>query len=210
MDMTDKVTGVPELPELTFDDPSHIYRLDGEIIPSVSRIMEPLKEATYSGISEKTLRNAADKGSSVHNSIENFFKFGIEDVAPEHRAYFDAFLDWFEKEQPVVVGSEIRIYHKILRYGGTIDLLYYDRNGWLILLDFKTTYAISDMSCGVQLESYEQALASHGIKVDGKKILHLKRNGRYKVIDYPANDSRRWRVFGSLKCLYDYIQSYKK
>ena len=97
MDMTDKVMEVPELPELTFDDPSHTYRLDGEIIPSVSRIMEPLKEATYSGISEKTLRNAADKGSSVHNSIENFFKFGIEDVAPEHRAYFKALGAYFSR-----------------------------------------------------------------------------------------------------------------
>ena len=210
MDMTDKITAVPDFPELTFDDPTHIYRLDGEVIPSVSHVMEPLKEATYSGVSEKTLQIAADKGSSVHNSIENFFKFGIEDVAPEHRVYFDAFLDWFYEEQPVVVGSEIRIYHKLLRYGGTIDLLYYTRDGRLILLDFKTTYTISDMSCGVQLEAYEQALASHGIRVDGKKILHLKRNGKHKVFDYPAGDSRRWRVFGALKCLYDYIQSYKK
>ena len=152
-DMTDKVVEVPDLPELTFDDPSHTYRLDGEIIPSVSEVMVPLKEATYSGVSEKTLRNAADKGNAVHNSIENFFKFGIEDVAPEHRMYFDAFLDWFEEEEPVVVGSEIRIYHKILRYGGTIDLLYYNKRGELILLDFKTTYSISDMSCGVQLEA---------------------------------------------------------
>lgn len=211
MDMTDRITAVPDLPELAFEDSTHTYRLDGEIIPSVSRIMEPLKEATYSGISEKTLRNAANKGSSVHNSIENYFKFQIEDVAPEHRAYFDAFLAWLSEAQPiVVVGSEVRIYHKILRYGGTIDLIYYDKDGLLTLADFKTTYTISDMSCGVQLESYDQALASHGIKVQKKKIIHLKRNGKFKVIDYPVGDTVRWRVFGALKCLYDYVQSYKK
>lgn len=34
MDMT---VEVPELPELTFDEASHIYRLNGDIIPSVSR-----------------------------------------------------------------------------------------------------------------------------------------------------------------------------
>ena len=66
------------------------------------------------------------------------------------------------------------------------------------------------MSCGVQLESYDQALASHGIKVQKKKIIHLKRNDKFKVIDYPVGDSVRWRVFGALKCLYDYVQSYKK
>lgn len=38
MDMT---VEVPELPELTFDEASHIYRLNGDIIPSVSKLMEP-------------------------------------------------------------------------------------------------------------------------------------------------------------------------
>lgn len=65
------------------------------------------------------------------------------------------------------------------------------------------------MTCGVQLEAYAQALASHGIKVEQKKILHLKKDGRYDDRSYPANDAQRWRVFGSLKCVYDYIQSYK-
>lgn len=209
MNQTGKAVTVPDFPELTFDDDRHIYRLDGDVIPSVSRIMEPLKNVNYAGVSERTLRNAADKGTSVHNSIENFIKFGIEDIATEHQLYFNAFLEWWTTAQPVVVGSEIRIYHKILRYGGTVDLLcYIDER--LTLIDYKTTYAVSDMSCGVQLEAYEKALESHGIKVDQKMILHLKRDGRFKVIPYPANDSLRWRTFGALKCVYDYTKSYDK
>lgn len=207
MDQTGKVLEFPDLPELTFDDAKHIYRLDGIEIPSVSRIMEPLKDANYAGISERTLQRAADKGTSVHDSIENFIKFGIEDVNPDHQAYFEAFFQWWAAVRPIVVGSEIRIYHKLLRYGGTIDLLCYI-DGYLTLIDFKTTYTVSDMSCGVQLSAYEKALESHGIKVDQKMILHLKRNSKFKTILYPANDSRRWRVFGSLKVVYDYIKSY--
>lgn len=209
MDATTKVLVAPELPELTFDDASHIYRLDGADIPSVSRIMEPLKDANYAGISERTLQRAANKGTSVHNTIENFIKFGIEDVCPEHKAYFDAFMAWWTEVQPVVIGSEIRIYHKLLRYGGTIDLLCYIEDK-LTLIDFKTTYSVSDMTCGVQLEAYAKALESHGIKVDQKMILHLKRDGKHKPIFYPANDSLRWRVFGSLKVVYDYTKSYHK
>ena len=45
MDMT---VEVPELPELTFDEASHIYRLNGDIIPSVSKLMEPLKDQCLS------------------------------------------------------------------------------------------------------------------------------------------------------------------
>lgn len=47
MDMT---VEVPELPELTFDEASHIYRLNGDIIPSVSKLMEPLKDQCYGGM----------------------------------------------------------------------------------------------------------------------------------------------------------------
>lgn len=209
MGAIERITAVPEMPELTFDDATHIYRLDGVEIPSVSRIMEPLKSATYAGVSEKTLQRAANRGTSAHNSIENYIKFSIEDVHPEHRPYFDAFLEWWAKNNPVVVGSEIRVYHKILRYGGTIDLLCYIGDK-LTLIDFKTTYSVSDMSCGVQLEAYEKALASHDIFVDQKMILHLKKDGKHKELPYPANDSRRWRAFGGLKVVYDYIQSYHK
>ena len=45
---------VPELPELTFDEASHIYRLNGDVIPSVSKLMEPLKDQCYGGISKRT------------------------------------------------------------------------------------------------------------------------------------------------------------
>lgn len=120
MDMT---VEVPELPELTFDEASHIYRLNGDIIPSVSKLMEPLKDQCYGGISKRTLENAAIKGSAVHNSIENWIKFGIDDIPSEHRGYFNGFMEWWKQYKPRVFGSEVRIYHKLMRYGGTIDLL---------------------------------------------------------------------------------------
>lgn len=199
---------VPDLPELEFEDESHTYRLLGLVIPSVSAIMEPLSAAKYRGINETTLNNAANKGTAVHNSIENYIKFEIDDVPPEHRGYFEAFLDWWNTYQPKVVGSELKIYHKLMRYGGTIDMLVYI-DGVLTLVDIKTTAALSDMTCGVQLEAYSQALKSHGIEIERKAILHLKKDGKYAFKDYPAKDPDRWRVFGSLKTVYDYIQSEK-
>ncbi len=198
-----------DFPELTFKDESHTYRLDGEVIPSVSTIMEPLKVFHYQGISERTMTKAAAKGTSVHNSIENWIKFDFEDVAPEHRGFFDGFLAWTEEEAPKIIGSELRVYHPILRYAGTIDILWFDKDGHLTITDVKTTSQLIDMLCGVQLEAYGKALDSHGIKIQRKNILHLKRDGRYEVREFPANDAERWRVFGSLKCVYDYVQSYK-
>ena len=111
MDMT---VEVPELPELTFDEASHIYRLNGDIIPSVSKLMEPLKDQCYGGISKRTLENAAIKGSAVHNSIENWIKFGIDDIPSEHRGYFNGFVEWWKQYKPRVFGSEVRIYHMFI------------------------------------------------------------------------------------------------
>ena len=204
--MTDKPIIVPDFPELVFQEEPHLYLLDGQCIPSVSNIMEPLRHAHYDGISEATLRNAAARGTAIHNAIENFIKFGIIDIPKDYRGYFDAFLDWWAQVQPEVIGSEIRMYHKLMRYAGTCDLLC-TINGETHLIDYKSTSSVSEMTCGVQLEAYAQALASHNVEVAHKSILHLKSNGKYKVVDFVAHDAPRWRVFGACKTVYDYVHT---
>lgn len=204
-----RLTAMPEMPELTFEEQTHTYRLDGVIIPSVSAVMEPLSRSTYRRVDDKTLDKAANKGSSVHSSIEFFINYGVEDVNPAHKGYFDAFLDWWNLRKPEVVGCENYVYHKIYRYGGTVDLLAYI-DGKLTLVDFKTTSALLEKTCGVQLEAYAQALKNHGIEVEQKMILHLKKTGKYAEKFFEVNDKKRWLVFGSLKVIYDYDKSYEK
>ena len=58
MATTDRILEIPTVEGLEFDDPTHTYRLDGLIIPSVSAILGPLSKAKYSGISERTLNRA--------------------------------------------------------------------------------------------------------------------------------------------------------
>ena len=96
--------------------------------------------------------------------------------------------------------------HRLIRYAGTADLVAYI-DSELTLVDYKTTYTISDMTCGVQLEAYAQALENMGDKVQKKGILHLKKDGTYEFRGYPIKDVDRWRVFGALKMVYDYIES---
>lgn len=197
---------VPNLPELKFDETKHLYLLNGVEIPSVTTIMGLLSQNEYSHIDERTLSNAASRGTSVHNSIENFLKFGFFDVDPDYQGYMDGFVEWWERDKPELIGSEIRTYHRILNYAGTVDLVV-KVGGETVLMDFKTTYKVIEKNCRVQLEAYAQALASHGIAVDKKKILHLKKDGKWDIKEYPAKDGQAWGVFGSLKCIYDYMRS---
>ncbi len=206
--MSERLESAPAFPELEFDEGPHLYRLDGETIPSVSQIITPLNQAKYEGISRKVLDKAADRGTAVHNAIENWLKFDIVDIPSEHMGYMDAFRDWWDTTKPVVVGSEVKVYHKLQKYAGTVDLLCYIGDD-LVLIDYKTTAQVSEMTCGVQLEGYAQALKSHGVVVGQKRILHIRKDGKWKEYGFPANDARCWRVFGACKTVYDYLESYK-
>ena len=95
-----------------------------------------------------------------------------------------------------------------MRYAGTADLIAWI-DGKLTLIDYKTTSKLIEMNCGVQLEAYAKALASHGINIQQKMILHLKRDGKFAEMKFQASDPRRWTVFGALKTVYDYIESSK-
>lgn len=204
--MNTDISEMLNTPELVFDEKPHIYTLNGAIIPSVSEIMQPLSMAEYRNVDPRTLQQAADRGTEVHSAIENWLKYEIVDLTPDYMGYFDGFMEWWEQRKPETVGSELRTYHKLLRYGGTVDLLAYI-DGELNLIDFKTTYRLIEKNCGVQLEAYSQALASHGVKADRKRILHLGKDGKWNDPQFPARDAERWRVFGSLKTVYDYVKA---
>lgn len=194
------------LPELTFDDGPHIYRLDGVEIPSVTSLMEPLSRSEYAKIDAHTLERAAKRGTSVHFAIENWLKFGIDDSEPEFHGYMDAFLDWYEKFNPEIIGSEVRVYHKLFRYAGTIDILA-KIGGKVTLIDTKTTSRLIEKNCRVQTEGYAQACSSHGFAIEDKHILLLNAKGQWKYPQYPAKDAEAWRVMTSLKTIYDFQKS---
>lgn len=196
-----------QLDALEFDEVEHVYNLGGTEIPSVTTVMNPLMQDKYSGISQSVLDKAADRGTAIHNSIENFLKYDIDDIEPEYRGYFDAFLRFWEDYQPELVRSEVRMYHKLFLYAGTADLLCFI-DGRLVLIDYKSTAEIYEMTCRIQLEAYWQALASFGIVPDEKWILHLRKDGSYRIGRFPRKDNLAWRVFGALKVLYDYSASY--
>ena len=176
---------IPELPELEFDEEPHIYRLNGIVIPSVSTVMEPLSSNVYGSVDPNILNMAANRGTIVHEAIENYVQYGIEDIDPRYGAYLDAFIDFWKDYKPTLIAAEYRMYHKYLKYAGTADLLaLIDDELWLI--DNKTSSEVKKMLTRVQLEAYKKALATHNIRVKRKAILHLKKTGKYSFVEHPC------------------------
>ena len=199
---------VPKLDELTFEEERHVYQLDGRILPSVTTIMRPLSNAMYGTVDESILKKAASRGTAVHNAIENYTLFGIEDIDEAYAGYFKAYKSWMKQHTLNVLASETKVYHKTLLYAGTADMIA-EVDGHTILIDFKTSAAVNRMLTGVQLEAYAKAFESHGFSVDSKAILHLKGDGMYKWNVYGKNDLESWEVFGALMTVHNHIKKYK-
>ena len=199
---------IPALYELSFEEKRHAYTLNGIEIPSVTTVMKPLSESYYGSIDKGTLDNAASRGTIVHQAIENYLLFDITDIPPEHAGYLDAFVSWWGKASPQLVGTESRVYHKALRYAGTVDLSCVIE-GVFTCIDIKTSSQVAEMLTRVQLEAYSRAFASHGVNYEQKTVLHLKKDGSHKTIDYKT-DVEAFEVFGSLLTVHNYIQKHSR
>ena len=193
---------IPEFPELTFRDEDHTYTLNGIEIPSVTTLMKPMSAETYKTVDPDTLNRAARRGTAVHNALENYAKFDIEDIDPDLRGYFDAFLNWWELRKPEVIATECRLYHKIMRYAGTADLICLI-DGKVTLVDYKTSSQVNTKLCAVQLEGYDRAFESHGIKIDNRLILHLSKND-YQEVPFERN-AKCWSVLSALITVRNYM-----
>ena len=189
---------------LTFDgaDGKHVYKLDGIELPSVTTIIG-YRPDVYSGVSKAVLNNAGDRGTVIHSAIETWIRSRFDTiVSEEHHPYFEAFVKWFETKKVEPLATELPIYHKILRYAGTIDLVA-EINGLVTLVDYKTASSILEKPYSLQVEAYRQALKSHGVEIDRKMVLHLKSDGTYTEVEMPDKPDT-WFVFNAGKAWYDY------
>ena len=193
---------------LDFDSETHTYRLDGVVLPSVTRLMEPLKTDTYGGIPDYVMDAAARRGTSVHEAIDLFLSVGVSDISDEYAGYFEAWMQWFDAVNPNVKMTETLIYHPTLRYAGTVDCVC-EIGGKTVLIDWKTTASMNENLVRVQLQAYQSALKAIGVNVDEKRVVQI-RDGKYAEKVYEGEDTEAWRVFLSLKTIWDYTQKYTK
>ena len=190
--------------ELRFDESTHTYMLGDEVLPSVTTLIQPLSGTEYKSIPESVLVKAADRGTAVHAAIESYLKYGIDISDDETRGYVQAFSKWFEKYKPIEIESETRLYHRILHYAGTADMVC-TIDGARTVVDFKTTSKLMPRLVCVQLEAYRQALKSHKKDVKGKRVLQLKSDGTWDERIFDENDTTSWKVFNALLTTYRYI-----
>lgn len=177
--MNDKLPKI----DLDFDSETHVYRHRGLRLPSVTQIMRPMKLLLYNGIAADTMATAAGRGTRAHEQVEAIVKYGVVESDEDTKPYIDAFMSFQSMARPTWLASEYAVYHKQMRYAGTIDLIGFigkdDGNG-VDVIDLKTTASYHPVMLSTQLGAYANALMSHGVKIRNLYGLQLLKNGKFR------------------------------
>lgn len=175
------------MPELIFCEEPHIYTLDGNVLPSVSELCEPLHRKVYQDVPKWKMEAAAERGTAVHAATVALEATGSVDTEESYAPYVNAFASFVSQHSPVWSLTEQPIYHPEFLYAGTPDR-YGILDGKYTLVDFKTTYTVNKPLCRGQLNLYRLALLANGHPVDRMLILHLKPDGTFKLVPIPEDE----------------------
>lgn len=173
---------------LLFFDQGHKYTLDGEELPSVSELCRFISREIYTDVTQWRLDLAAERGTAVHKACEALDKFGSVDVDNGILPYVQAYLKFCKDHTAKWQKIEFAAYHPADKYAGTVDR-YGFLDGVLSLLDIKTSYTIHTPLCSAQLNLYRRMLITNGFQVDKLYILHLKKDGEYKLKLFEFDDA---------------------
>lgn len=177
---------------LTFDEALHVYRLNGEVIPSVTQI---LKDTGL--IDDQWFTHAARaRGSATHKALELHAKGTLDEstVHPTVVPFFNAGKKFLAETKFVVHTVEERICSIPYRYGGTSDLRgrFPDcPDGWWDIVDYKT-------GGGAVWHAYQLAAYQHCHESPWKIrrwVVRLTKDERY-ILDQIKSDSLAdWEKF---------------
>lgn len=175
------------MPDLHFRESTHTYTLEGRQLPCVSDLCRFLHREVYKEAPLWRMEAAAERGHAVHAAAQELDINGYADVPGEYLPYLQAYQRFHREHSVSWELIEKPFYHPEHLYAGTIDR-YGLLDGDNALVDIKTTYTVYKPLCAAQLNLYRWMLAARGYLVRKMYILHLKRDGTYKLIPIAVDD----------------------
>ena len=171
--------------QLLFFDEGHKYTIDGEELPSVSELTRFISREIYGDVGQFNLDRAADRGTAVHKATELLDKYGTAEIDEDIAPYLQAYIAFRKEHKCEWQKIEYATHHPENLYAGTLDRVG-TVDGKLVVLDIKTSSTIQKPLYTAQLNLYRKMLPD---PIDQLVILHLKKDGTYKLIDIPIEDA---------------------
>lgn len=177
---------------LEFIDNCHTYLVDGIIVPSVTQIMKVRYNHKYSGIPKKVLNKAADRGTKVHQAIQEYCELRIMSDLPEVRNFKFLKKQYGFKvlanEAPVIIFDR---HNGFPICAGRLDLVL-EMNGKIGGADIKRTSKLDKEYLAYQLNLYRIGYSQcYGVTWEFLKGVHLREEVR-KFVDIPINEDMAW------------------
>ncbi len=184
---------------LEYIDETHTYIFNGIILPSITQVLNVKFGKKYDGIPSEVLKRAAERGTRIHQAIEDFEKFNINDIGCIELSNYK-FLKKAHKfkcinnEVPVVLfkdGEAVAC--------GRLDLVI-EENGQVGLGDIKRTSRLDKDYLKYQLNLYRIAYQQcYGTEIKFLRGIHLRNDVR-KYIEIPIREDM------AVKLLEEYLK----
>ena len=180
--------------DFTFDPESHIYRVDGRIIPGVTTILKGLTpdyDAFMSSAEARRRGKLVHALTAVMDGRGDLWPDDLKEEEEEDMAvagYTDAWFK-FKKDTGVSIDPdwiERPVHHESYGYAGTVDRVV-EWGGRRVLIDIKT--GAYHHTHELQLAAYRMAIYAYpdrNAPVHYSAAVYLRRNGAYtlKVFEY--------------------------
>jgi hypothetical protein len=192
---------------LEFREADHSYWVGGAQWPSVTNVLRPLQE--LEGIPKAVLDAAAEFGRHTHLAIHlfNLGRLDEQDLDEPLRPYLEGWKQFLFDTKAVVVSSERRVHHRILKVAGTLDNeIRFPPKDPRHVLDLKSG-SVVHWTVALQTAAYremlahEEAMADGGLNANGplskvRFCCHLLGDGKYRLITL-KDQAGDWNSFVS-------------
>lgn len=143
--MTHFIKGLEFYPE------EHRYEYNGEQLQGITGLIKRyIFPDKYKGVSEATLEQAKQRGSKIHEDIEDYYLLLRSGHEPVYTEVIDRFHRMLRPTMLKVIDNEVTV-TDFKNFATNIDLVLRDTEGGVILGDIKTTYEYDDLYLRWQL-----------------------------------------------------------
>ena len=172
---------------LEYIDETHTYLYDGVILPSITQILKIKFGNKYNGVSKEVLQKASERGTMVHQAIEDYEKRSIDDLKCKELKNYKFLKSRFgfeclENEIPIVLFLDNKPV-----CAGRIDLILKEKDQ-IGVADIKRTSVFDKEYVAYQTNLYRIGYQQcYGTEITFLRGLHLREDVR-KYIALPINE----------------------
>ncbi len=167
---------------LSFDETKHLYFLRGRVSAGVTNTLSKTGITDFGSVDRDILDRASKFGRAVHTATELWDRKVLDLASLDEPLvpYLDAWKAFLEAEVKEILHIELPVYSLKYNFAGTIDRIYFDKQGRLCLGDIKTS-GVFNAGVPLQTAGYQLAFEEmfKKMKVARRVGVILKGDGTY-------------------------------